>query len=266
MSKPYLTSPDVIEKFQKHGFAIVRQFLSADDAFCLKNLAADDGALADFGHERLDATGRKSKLTLWYEPGNDVFGRVSCSNRLLTEMSAFLGGEAQFFHAKLMQKEPKIGGAWEWHQDYGYWYDDGFLSDAMASCYVALDPATRENGCLQFIPGSHKFGRLRHENTGEQIGANLTRVNALKERLGIRYCELEAGDAVYFHSNLLHASGPNLSDQPRWGLISSYFKEGNASILNDARFRKKSIPVVEHGQIFDASPSIQTQKSFLRIN
>ena len=62
-----------------------------------------------------------------------------------------------------MQKEPKVGGAWEWHQDYGYWYKNEFLfPDQMISVMVAITKANKENGCLQVIKGSHKLGRIEH--------------------------------------------------------------------------------------------------------
>ena len=249
--------------FLRDGYAIVRNFLPVETARALKEIAANDAVMAENAYERLDASGRKSKVTLWYEPGEDVFGRLSCSDRMIAYMSDYLGGGAEFFHAKLMQKEAKSGGAWEWHQDYGYWYDDGFLTDDMASCYVALDPARRENGCLMVSPGTHKYGRLRHGKVGEQVGADMTRVNTLLEKHEIVYVELEPGDAVFFHSNLLHSSNPNLSDFSRWGLISSFFREDNPSILEDARFRAKRFETIPHDAILEGVTASDREKVFL---
>lgn len=48
----------------------------------------------------------------------------------------------------------KAGGTWEWHQDYGYWYGNGCLWPNMVAVIVAIDPNTRENGCLQLLKGS----------------------------------------------------------------------------------------------------------------
>lgn len=249
--------------FKSEGYIIVRNFLPAKTAKKLKDIAVNDDVMAQNAYEKLDASGRKSKVTLWYEPGEDVFGRLSCSDRLREEMAACLGGRVEFFHAKLMQKEAKSGGAWEWHQDYGYWYEDGFLKDDMASCYVALDPATRENGCLMVMPGTHKYGRLRHGKVGEQIGADKMRVAALQERHETVYVELAPGDAVYFHSNLLHASNPNLSDQSRWGMISSFFRHDNESVIDDPRFRAKAIASVAHADILKGAKLSDARKMFL---
>jgi ectoine hydroxylase len=121
-----------------------------------------------------------------------------------------------------MLKEPRVGGAWEWHQDYGYWYQNGCLYPYMASCLIALDRASRENGCLQVLRGSHLMGRIEHGRFGEQTGADPERVNAALERLELVYCEMEPGTGLFFHSNLLHASSANTSDRSRWSLICCY--------------------------------------------
>ncbi len=260
----YTPSSQELEHYDTYGFVIMRGFLTPDQAQTIKKIAESDDNMLQNAYEKEDASGLKSKVTLWYDPGEDVFGRLSCSQRLLQEMGAFLGGKAEFFHAKLMQKQPKQGGSWEWHQDYGYWYDDGFISDAMASCYVALDPARRDNGCLSVIPKSHKYGRIRHSNIGEQVGADLERVNYLKKELGQIYCEMEAGDALYFHANLLHSSAANLSDYSRWGLISSFFREDNISIIDDPRFHKKSIALINHDNIIDGASATRHDKDFLQ--
>ena len=92
----------------------------------------------------------------------------------------------------------------------------------MASVMIAVDPATRENGCLQVIRGSHHMGRIDHILTGEQAGADMERVNVALERLELVHVEMKAGDAVFFDGNLLHRSDQNRSDKPRWVLICCY--------------------------------------------
>lgn len=256
-------TPEMIEEFHRAGFVIVPEFVPADTARRLKDLATKDEALSQNAYEKRDASGRMSKVTLWYEPGDDVFGRLSSTDRMISDMSDCLGGPAEFYHAKLMQKEPQSGGAWEWHQDYGYWYDDGFLTDCMASCYVALDPATRENGCLMVLSGTHHYGRIRHGTVGDQVGADMARVEALQSKHETIYVELNPGDAVFFHSNLLHSSNPNLSDTPRWGLISSFFRADNESLLPDPRFKRKTIKRVPHDAILDGKTVSEKSKSFL---
>jgi ectoine hydroxylase-related dioxygenase (phytanoyl-CoA dioxygenase family) len=127
----------------------------------------------------------------------------------------------------MIMKEAKVGGAWAWHQDYGYWYENGVLFPDLCSVFIAVDAATVENGCLQVIKGSHKLGRINHVLTGEQAGADLDRVEEIKKRLELVYVELEKGDAVFFHSNLLHRSDRNNSENPRWAMICCYNAKSN---------------------------------------
>ncbi len=70
-------------------------------------------------------------------------------------MEALIGEEVYHYNSKLNAKEPFEGGAWEWHQDYGYWYASGCLFPRMATCFMALDPSTRENACLEVLKCSH---------------------------------------------------------------------------------------------------------------
>ncbi len=88
-------------------------------------------------------------------------------------------------------KEPRVGGAWEWHQDYGYWYNNGCLYPDMASCMIAVDRAYEGNGCLQVLRGSHKLGRIEHGKTGTQTGADPERVELAQQHLEHVYCEME---------------------------------------------------------------------------
>jgi hypothetical protein len=144
-----------------------------------------------------------------------------------------------------MQKEPKVGGAWEWHQDYGYWYKNQFLfPDQLVSVMVALTEANKENGCLQVIKGSHKLGRVNHGFAGEQVGADMTMVNHCLATMEHVYVELQPGDVLFFHSNLLHRSEANLSDRPRWSLISCYNSLSNPAYNDDSEAWKEPVQVV----------------------
>ncbi len=251
-------------EFDQKGFTIVRGFVDQSVARVLKEISVKDEAMNQNTHDVLDSDGRKSKLTLWYMPGDDVFGRLSCSDKMNEMMATLLGGEVSFFHAKLMNKEPKVGGKWEWHQDYGYWYEDGFLKPDMGSCFIALDPCTPHNGALRVIPCSHQYGRLRHTSTGQQAGAELERVEEIKSRHGEVLCEMEPGDALFFHANALHTSGPNQSDQSRLILISSFFRRDNVCLKNDPRYNNKDISVIDHQKILEGKHQLDPTLNFSR--
>lgn len=218
------------QQFETDGYIILRNFLSQPEVDKLYGIAIADANLKKHAFDLNDQTGKKTKLTLWYTPGNDAYGLLTKSNRMIQAANAVLEGDAPVchFHSKLMQKEPKVGGAWEWHQDYGYWYKNEFLlPNQMVSIMVAITEANIANGCLQVIKGSHKMGRIEHGFAGEQVGASQHYVDLALKTMPLAYVELQAGDALIFHSNLLHRSEANTSDKPRWSLISVYNRSSN---------------------------------------
>jgi ectoine hydroxylase-related dioxygenase (phytanoyl-CoA dioxygenase family) len=187
----------------------------------LREAAINDRRVQQAG-SMADAEGRETRIYLEGKLTEDVYGALARNARMVRPLETLLGGPVVHFHHKMMLKDPRVGGAWEWHQDYGYWYSDGFLFPLVASCMVAVDPAFAGNGCLQVLRGSHKLGRLDHGAVGKQTGADPARVAAAVESLETVYCEMEPGTALFFHGNTLHRSDANLSDAPRWAFISCY--------------------------------------------
>lgn len=227
-------------QYNNEGYLIVKNFVSPEEARLLYNIATGDEVMKGKAYDFNDQTGRATRLTLWFTPGDDTYGLLTRSEAMVQAVQDLLGeGEVCHFHSKLMQKEPQVGGAWEWHQDYGYWYKNGFLfPDAMISVMLALTEATKANGCLQVLKGSHKMGRVEHNFAGEQQGADMDFVNEALGRFERVYVELEPGDILFFHSNLLHMSEANTSNKPRWSMISAYnlsynkpFREKNVSCI-----------------------------------
>jgi ectoine hydroxylase len=92
----------------------------------------------------------------------------------------------------------------------------------MSSVMIAVDPAIHENGCMQVLKGSHLLGRVEHELSGEQAGAQLERVEEAKKVLELVHVEMDPGDGLFFHCNTLHRSDRNASPNPRWSLICCY--------------------------------------------
>jgi phytanoyl-CoA hydroxylase len=229
MSDFFLT-PQQIANYEKDGYVIVKNFLSAKEAEKLYNVAVGDDTMSSHAYDVNDRSGKKSKLTLWYTPGSDVYGLLTRSRRMVGSVDQLMEGEGAVchFHSKLMQKEPRVGGAWEWHQDYGYWYKNEFLLPGqMMSVMIAITEANKENGCLQVIRGTHKMGRIEHGFAGEQVGASQHYVDLALKTMELVYVELQPGDALFFHSNLLHRSEANLSDRSRWSMISCYNRSSN---------------------------------------
>jgi phytanoyl-CoA hydroxylase len=226
----FLLTTRQVNEYEKNGYIIVRDFLAREEVSKLYAIAIGDDAVKKHAFDLNDQSGKKTKLTLWYTPGNDAYGLLTKSRRMVKSVDRLMDGDSQVchFHSKLMQKEPRVGGAWEWHQDYGYWYKNQFLlPDQMMSVMVAITEANKENGCLQVIKGSHKIGRIEHGFAGEQVGASQLYVDLALKTMELVYVELKPGDALFFHSNLIHRSEANLSDNSRWSLISCYNRSSN---------------------------------------
>ncbi len=215
-------------QFEEDGFLLVRGLFSRVEATRLGETAQCDARMMDRATTRLDASGAHTVLAVRDDLNDDVYSAIVRSRRVAGSTATLLNEEVYHYHHKLMLKEPRVGGAWEWHQDYGYWYRYGCLFPKMASCYISIDCATRDNGCLQVLPRSHHLGRLEHGQVGGQTGADPERMPAVLERFETLFVETEPGDALFFHCNLLHRSDQNRSEHPRWSLICCYNARSNS--------------------------------------
>ena len=243
-----------MDEFQKKGRVKVPGMFEVDEIMLLRQSAKADNALDKHSFGRSDGEGGKVRLALWNHPGEGIYGMFARCRRVVRSMELLLGGKVYHYHSKMIMKDAKVGGAWTWHQDYGYWYQNGCLFPHMASLFIAVDPCTRENGCLQVIAGSHECGRMDHTLTGDQAGADKERVDELLARLPLEYVEMAPGDGLFFHGNLLHRSDQNRSDHPRWSMICCYnaatnnpYKESHhprytpLSVVPDSRIREVGI-------------------------
>lgn len=248
--------------FHRDGYLFLPSFLDVEETRLLQEACRADAVLQQHAMGVKDASGRRTNLSLWNHPGDDIYGMIARSERLVSAVEQLLEDEVYHYHSKLSAKQPRVGGAWEWHQDYGYWYKNGCLFPDMLSVFIAVDPCTRENGCMQVLRGSHKMGRVDHGFAGEQTGADLERVEEAKKRLELVYCEMEPGTALFFHGNLLHTSEANLSDQPRWGLICCYNARHNDPYKEHHHPRYTPLEKVPDSAIkaVGAKPSEATQR------
>jgi hypothetical protein len=224
---PFQLTDEQNTAFQRDGYILVPALFDSEEVDLLSKIARADEELAKSAVGRKDAQGGTTTLSLSNEVGEGIYGAIVRSQRMTDTLEQLLGDEVYHYHHKMNMKAPFVGGAWEWHQDYGYWYDNGCLTPDMASVMIAVDAATKENGCMQVIRGSHHMGRIDHGKTGDQTGADMERVNAALERMELVYVEMNPGDALFFHSNLLHRSDQNNSPNPRWVLICCYNTKGN---------------------------------------
>jgi ectoine hydroxylase-related dioxygenase (phytanoyl-CoA dioxygenase family) len=256
-----------INQYHHDGYLVLKKFCSKQEIDKLYGVAVKDDAMRKNALDLNDQSGKKTKLSLWFTPGNDVFGYLIRSRKVIESIAPLLDSDSLVchFHSKLMQKEPKVGGAWEWHQDYGYWYKNQFMfPDQLISIMVALTKADKENGCLQVIKGSHKLGRVNHGFAGEQVGADAVMVENALQTMELVYVELEPGDALIFHSNILHRSEANLSDHPRWSVISCYCSQSNIAYNETSTSWRVPVDVVPDEAILSWQAESLSNADFLK--
>jgi hypothetical protein len=220
-------SDERVADYARDGFVLIGGMLDAVEVGLLSRAAREDRVLDQKSFGKGDGEGGVVRLSLWNHPTDTIYGMIAKSKSIVESAEKLLGDEAYHYHSKMIMKDAEIGGAWTWHQDYGYWYQNGVLAPNLTSAYIAVDRATRENGCLQVIRGSHHLGRIEHELTGNQAGADTARVEEILKRYELVYLEMEPGDVLFFHANLLHRSDANRSSHPRWSMICCYNARSN---------------------------------------
>ena len=167
----FSVSQEQIKQFGRDGFLMVERLFDAREIGLLEKIARADKEKASQVNTARDARGGESRLWLSSETGReDIYNGFCHGRRIIDTMEKLLDDEVYLYHYKMIDKEPRVGGAWEWHQDYGYWYNKKCLFPDMASCMIAVDHAHRGNGCFQVMRGSHKLGRIEHGIFGTQAG------------------------------------------------------------------------------------------------
>jgi ectoine hydroxylase-related dioxygenase (phytanoyl-CoA dioxygenase family) len=217
--------------YARDGYIIRKALLSADEVEQFRDRARrqlEAESRAGGVMAKGDKEGKTTLLKMWTKAEDDQYGLLARDERMVDLAEDAIGKPIYLYSHKMTMKQPHEGGAWEWHQDFGYWYDYGCLAPEMMSIYVALDKATKENGCLQVLKRSHKLGRLNHIRENQQTNVEQEHLEAALKRYEHVYVEMEAGDALVFDGNLLHRSDANRSDTYRWGYICSYNAVENA--------------------------------------
>jgi ectoine hydroxylase len=209
-----LTDPQ-LARFEAEGYLFLPDVFSTAEVGVLK---AEAGRL--FGLEREEVWREESGAPrtafaahLYSEP----FRRLGAHPRLIEPVVQILG-EAVYIHQyKVNAKAAFDGAVWQWHQDYGTWSRDDLMPEPRAmNIALFIDAVTAANGPLLFIPGSHRRGVIEAGHDLETTSYPLwtldrDKVRELAEAGGLVAPTGAAGSVLLFHSNLVHASPPNIS-------------------------------------------------------
>lgn len=205
----------IADQFAANGYYFPIDVLSTGEASAYRRELA---ALEKLNHGK--KLGNKSQLNL----PHIIFtfaDAIVRHPRILDAVEAILGPDILVWRSTFLIKEPHSESYVSWHQDLRYW---GLDSDAEVSAWVALSPATEANGCMRFVPGSHKAGLLPHKDTFADSNL-LTRGQEADIEINehdTTLVSLAPGQMSLHHGKLLHASGPNRSDERRIGFAINY--------------------------------------------
>ena len=166
----------------------------------------------------------------------------------LMPASQLLGGAVRFWHDQIFYKPALHGGVVAWHQDYSYWTRTQPM--AHLSCWIGLDDSTRENGCVHYVPGSHRWQLLPITGLANDMEAIQSVLTADQKRdFKPVAVELKKGEASFHHPLMVHGSYENSTDRPRRATVINVFRDGVISASDNPPL--EGVPSVPAGQKMD---------------
>ena len=225
-----------LEQFDRDGYVVVDDVLSDSDVEALRSATEDPGVRAaqdDKGYA--DKTVHLLSITTFHP----AFMELAKHPAIVDRIRPLIGDDIQIEHTKLATKPPAKGmGPFHWHQDFAFFPHTNM---SLVAVMVMLDDATSENGCMQIVKGSHKWGLLDHMVEGTFTGA-CQEVDRWSDASRIVNITPKAGGISIHHCLSLHGSEPNLSGKPRRGLVFQY-RADDAYQLADNVFKDTGILV-----------------------
>ncbi len=203
-------------QFARNGYVVVEDLFSADEMTQAK--AEVRRVLDEVKSERLaKSDSRDNGVYVGLTIKSAYFKALNGDARIANVWEEIYGPNIEFWSDKIVYKSAGVDFGSPWHQDYTYWKGANKYS-----VWIALDDATPENGCLKFIPGSHKSLVSHGGKDVEGVGfTNRLRPEDIDESKAV-VVPARKGTAVFFHDLTLHASFANTSGKDRWALISTY--------------------------------------------
>ncbi|GGW27510.1 phytanoyl-CoA dioxygenase family protein [Arenibacter certesii] len=151
----------------------------------------------------------------------------------------------RFWHDQLFCKPALHGGVVAWHQDYSYWTRTVAMQHL--TCWTALDDANLSNGCLHYIPKSHKWGLLKKPAlAGEMDGLKQFLSPAQKKAFQPVPIELKRGYATFHHPLMVHGSYANKSERSRRAFVLNVFADGTLSNTDEELLH--GVPAIPKGE------------------
>jgi non-heme Fe2+,alpha-ketoglutarate-dependent halogenase len=201
-----------IEQYNREGFVFPIDVMTEDETRLFR--------------EKLESTQAEGKLT---GSGQTKFylrfpwvHRLATSPSILNPVEDILGPNLMLYHNTMWSKDGGDGAYVSWHQDNTYF---GHNPCEVLTVWIALSETTLENGCMQFLPGSHKLGELPLDKPDIQAGNLLSSgqtVNFDISAIDPVPVRLKPGQASIHHAHLIHSSAPNKTQGRRLGMTFIY--------------------------------------------
>lgn len=174
-----------------------------------------------------------------------VFHDLLWNPKFLMPASQLLGGPVRFWHDQIFYKPARHGGVVAWHQDYSYWTRTRPM--AHLSCWIGLDDSTRDNGCVHYVPGSHRWNLLPVTGLADDMNA-IQAVLTAKQKQEFKpvAIELKSGEASFHHPLMVHGSFANASNHPRRAAVINVFRDGVESASDEPLLA--GVPAFAKGQ------------------
>jgi ectoine hydroxylase-related dioxygenase (phytanoyl-CoA dioxygenase family) len=245
----YKISQEKKDFYQKNGFVVIEDFLDLGELETWRRVTED--AVQKRLIERDGLTNQDDPDKYYSQvfiqcvrlaDTHEGMAKLMLDPRL-GEAAATLAGVdgIRIWHDQALFKQP-YGNPTAWHLDDPYW---SFFSPNAISIWVALDNATLANGCLWYLPGTHKSARFENVGIGENI-ASLFKVYPEWKNIDAVPAPASAGSAVFHNGLIAHGAGANMTRYPRRAMTCAYMPDGSTfngqqNVLPDAYFNSLKI-------------------------
>jgi ectoine hydroxylase-related dioxygenase (phytanoyl-CoA dioxygenase family) len=249
----YRLSDEQVEFFHEHGYLAGIRMLTDEQVETLRdelsNLMDPSNPGRHLFYEYHSNESKDASRVLFHALGAwrvaPGFHDLLWNPAFTVAAAQLLGGPVRFWHDQLFCKPARHGGVVAWHQDYSYWTRVQPL--AHLTCWIGLDDSTRENGCVHYVPRSHRWPDLPVTGlTGDMEAIRTVLTDEQLEQFTPIPIELAKGECSFHHPRMIHGSYANDTDRPRRATVINVFRDGVRSASDEPLL--EGVPPIPSGE------------------